>query len=71
MNFEAIAYRLSVYCGISRKLASERLHAAKAAQGLRGDDNVIFDLSGGVYVVEDEELILVASLTAGGSEERQ
>ena len=26
-RFEAVAYRLSVYCGISRELASKRVHA--------------------------------------------
>jgi len=68
-SFDAIAYHLTRYCGISRELASKRLHALKAFRGLSGNANVVFDMSGGVYLAIAQELEPVGSLTAGGAKE--
>jgi hypothetical protein len=69
-SFDSIAYRLDLYCGISRELASKRLHNLKADYGLPGGQNVIFDLCGGVYVLIGTDLEYLGSLTAGGAQER-
>lgn len=68
-NFDAIARRLSQFHGISRELASRRLHALKAFHGLSGDENVIFDRTGNVYQDVSGRLEPVGSLTAGGAKE--
>jgi hypothetical protein len=68
-NFDAIADHLSRYCGISRELASKRLHALKTFRGLSGSVNVVFDMTGGVYLNVEGELEPVGSLTAGGAKE--
>jgi RHS repeat-associated protein len=63
-SFDEIARRLSQFNGISADAASERLHAIKAAYGLGGADNVLFDLSGNVYDATTRELL--GRLTEGG-----
>lgn len=57
--------RLEKFNGISPALASERLHGIKQAAGLGGADNVIFDLSGGVY--HPETLEFLGTMTEGGA----
>lgn len=59
-----IFQRLKRYNGIDPKTASDRLHAIKAAFGLGGADNVVFDMSGNVYDRSSGELL--GSLTQGG-----
>ena len=50
---------------IDPRLASERLHQIKAATGRGPDDNVLFDLSGGVY--DPINHTWLGSLTEGGA----
>ena len=69
-NFDVIAFRLWRFCRIGRDLASKRLHSIKSIHGLPGDQDVVFDLSGGVYILISGELEFLGSLTAGGSKER-
>lgn len=64
-SFDEISKRLSGNHGIDRPLASERLHDIKQASGLGGADNVLFDLTGGVYDPVTRELL--GSLTQGGA----
>jgi len=59
-----VVRRLEKYNDISPELASERLHAIKQAAGRGPADNVIFDLSGGVYDPVTREWL--GSLTEGG-----
>ena len=68
-NFEAAAAHISKYCKISVQLASKRLHDLKAFRGIAGNHNVIFDLSGGVYIEVGKRLEYVGSLTTGGAKE--
>lgn len=63
-NAENVFSRLGENHGINRDLASNRLHEIKHATGRGGADNVIFDLSGGVY---DEAGYFLGSLTEGGA----
>lgn len=63
-HVEEVFRRLSIYHGISREAASERLHALKRESGLPGDFNVEFDLTGNVLIPDSRDLI--GSLTAGG-----
>jgi hypothetical protein len=51
--------------GINPTLASERLHAIKAANGFGAADNVVLDLTGNVYNPGTGDWI--GSLTAGGA----
>ncbi len=60
--------RLRDYHGIDSALASERLHQIKAAAGFRGNDNVLFDLTGNVY--DPRTGAWLGSLTAGGAKRR-
>lgn len=72
-NFDDIADHLSEHCGISRELASKRLHEIKADYGLGGADNVVFGWSGDVYIEAKEskkKLELIGSLTFGGKKEK-
>lgn len=62
-NIEQVYKHLEKYHGISKYLASERLHALKAALGLPADYDLIFDLTGNVY---DTVGNLLGSLTQGG-----
>jgi hypothetical protein len=64
-NVEEVYQRLEKYNGISRQVASERLHAIKKAAGRGPDDNVLFDKSGGVYDPRTREWL--GSLTEGGA----
>jgi hypothetical protein len=57
--------RLERYHGIRPELAGERLHEIKAKSGYGAADNVIFDLSGGVY--DPNTLEWIGSLTEGGA----
>jgi len=68
-QFEAVAQHLSSYHGISSALASKRLHALKAFQGLLGDQNVIFDFTGGVHIEVEDDLEYLGTLTTGGAKE--
>ena len=64
-NPNEIFSRLEKFNGIDPKLASKRLHEIKAATGRGGADNVLFDLSGGVY--DPKTLNWLGSLTEGGA----
>jgi hypothetical protein len=55
--------RLGDNNGIDSNVASERLHQIKQENGLRGNDNVTFDMSGNVYGPNGDYL---GSLTQGG-----
>jgi hypothetical protein len=66
-KFEVVAAHLQQFHGISRKLASKRLHKFKEINGLLGDDNVIFDYSGGLY--HPHSLESMGTLTTGGAGE--
>jgi len=68
-DFEVIAKKLGKYCGVSRQLASRRLHIIKQKNGLGGADNVIFDHSGGVYNSVTGELY--DYLTTGGGDKKE
>jgi len=57
--------RLQQFNGIDPILASERLHQIKHAAGLGPAENVVFDLSGGVY--DPYTLEFLGSLTEGGA----
>jgi hypothetical protein len=67
-DFNAIADHLERFCGISRGLASRRLHEIKAFRGLGGADHVVFDFSGGIHLVIGGKLEYVETLTAGGGD---
>lgn len=67
-DFEYAAGLLQKYCGISRELASKRLHILKEEVGKGGDDNVRFDRSGNVFDPETGDLL--GSLTLGGAKEK-
>lgn len=70
-DFHAVAAHLEKYCGISKHLASVRLHRIKQLEGKHGDDNMIFDFCGGVYDPDaDEDAKSVGILTEGGAKER-
>ena len=58
-----ITRRLQLYHGIDENTASARLHDIKHEMGLGGDDNVTFDLTGGVWNASGEYL---GTLTQGG-----
>lgn len=64
-NVSEIFRRLERYNGIDPRLASERLHQIKAVTGRGPDDNVLFDLSGGVY--DPINRTWLGSLTEGGA----
>ena len=64
-NEEYAFWLVKEHCGISRELASKRLHAIKGAARLGGADNVFFDRSGGVY--HPWTLEYIGSLTLGGA----
>ncbi len=49
MNEDEIFKRLEKYHGVDRTKASEILHEIKRTSGRGGADNVLFDLTGGVY----------------------
>ncbi|MEM1025990.1 MAG: Hint domain-containing protein [Myxococcota bacterium] len=51
--------------GIDPKLAGERLHDMKTANGLGGADNVVFDMTGNVFNPKTGELM--GTLTEGGA----
>jgi RHS repeat-associated protein len=55
--------RLERFHGVNANVASERLHKIKKAAGLRGADNLIFDLTGNVY---DQSGVWIGSLTQRG-----
>ena len=48
-NEDEIFWRLEKYHGVDKHKASELLHEIKQASGRGGSDNVLFDLTGGVY----------------------
>jgi hypothetical protein len=56
--------RLSDNHGIDRRLSSERLHSIKRENHLGGMDDVLFDLTGGVWDPKTHEFL--GSLSAGG-----
>ncbi len=62
-NEQYIFQRLKEYNSIDPNVASERLHEIKLENGLRGDENVTFDMSGNVYGPNGDYL---GSLTQGG-----
>jgi hypothetical protein len=62
---QEIFRRLRVYHGISEQSASERLHAIKKHSARGPEDNVLFDLTGGVF--DPRTLEFLGSLTEGGS----
>lgn len=64
-NAQEVFRRLQKFNGISPELASDRLHAIKSAMGFGGADNVLFDLSGGVY--HPTTRLFLGSLTEGGA----
>ena len=66
-NFEIVASHLERFHGITRNLASKRLHKFKEINGVGGADNVIFDYSGGVY--NPYSLDPMGTLTMGGAKE--
>jgi hypothetical protein len=55
--------RLQNNNGIDPNVASNRLHQIKKENGLRGNDNVTFDMLGNVYGPNGDHL---GSLTQGG-----
>jgi hypothetical protein len=63
---QEVFQRLRDYHGIAIHVASERLHRLKARHGLRGNDDVIFDLTGNVYIARQSSpgLEWVGTLTA-------
>ena len=61
--------RLERFHGIDPVTASERLHDIKRGSGLRPDENVMFDLTGGVFNPETRELL--GTLTEGGARKRR
>ena len=62
-NVNRVFKNLADHHGISRHLASQRLHDLKQALGLPPDYNLIFDLTGNVYNAAG---VLLGSLTQGG-----
>jgi RHS repeat-associated protein len=58
-----ITQLLEKYHGIDPVTASKRLHEIKASAGLRGGDDVVFDLTGNVYGQSGDR---IGSLTEGG-----
>lgn len=66
-DFGYLVEHLRQYHGIGRVVASHRLHLIKLDTGRRGDDNVVFDLTGNVYDPTSSEYL--GSLTYGGKEE--
>jgi RHS repeat-associated protein len=64
-NVTELFRRLQEHHGIDPNLASERLHKIKSIAGLGPADNVIFDLTGGVY--HPTTLTFLGSLTTGGA----
>jgi hypothetical protein len=56
--------RLEKFHGIDAVTASDRLHEIKRQAGRGADDNVIFDLTGGVY--DPNSLESLGTLTEGG-----
>lgn len=64
-DFDEIVAHLARHCGISRELASERLHAIKRAFNRGGAENVMFGYSGDVFDPTTGELL--GSLTLGGA----
>jgi hypothetical protein len=56
--------RLERFHGIGRTLASDRLHRIKKEAGRGAADNVLFDLTGGVYDPDTRERL--GGLTEGG-----
>lgn len=67
IEFDPVADHLRRYCGISRELASKRLHQIKKDHGFPGDRNVILDFTGNIFDPESRENI--GSLTLGGAGE--
>jgi RHS repeat-associated protein len=64
-NVAEVFRRLQQFNGIDPTLASERLHQIKAAAGLGAAENVLFDLSGGVY--HPVTRALLGNMTTGGA----
>jgi RHS repeat-associated protein len=64
MNATEVFRRLQQYHGIDQVTASQRLHDIKAASGRGPADNVLFDLTGGVYDPVTRRLL--GHLTQGG-----
>ena len=61
-NWETITWRLKTYHGIDPETASARLHKIK--EGIQGNHDVTFDLTGNVYDAVSGDLL--GSLTQGG-----
>jgi hypothetical protein len=69
-NVNEVYRRLTLYHGISKELASQRLHRIKSAAGRSDDDDVVFDLTGNIYELDPNEpqlLHWLGCLTAGGA----
>lgn len=64
-NVDDVFARLSRNHGIDPKLASDRLHQIKPANGFGPADNVVFDMTGNVFNPSTGELM--GSLTQGGA----
>jgi hypothetical protein len=67
-NVDDVFRRLAKHNGIEPRLASERLHQIKKANGLGAADNVVFDRTGNVFHPTTGERI--GSLTEGGAKAR-
>jgi hypothetical protein len=68
-NIDVLFAHLEEFHGISRELASKRLHRIKDEHGFPPDRDLLFDYSGGVFDPVSKEWL--GSLTQGGKEGRK